>query len=405
METKCSTLDCVQLAVAFAEVLDSRRYACEMHVNSLRSTHTTFPLMKDISGEDTTELIQKAKKLDSDLNRIKKDLPIQTAKIINSLANFQKATLNQICKFQFELHNFCIRAENGESVNIKIYEEIKTLGITGRILLLQQLPQINQIIENCNEANLCEFLAGTQCEELIFMKKPSGDTYSIDLESFQQKRLECELIPRYNSQLCKINEHSYMVSGGFNSGFLKSSYLINTQTNISERVRDCVEKTQGASVYKNGKVYIFGGFFNRPSNSCYAYELKANSWEKIQNLPQVTAAATAAVLENSIIVSGYDSDKVYAYNELKFSSIFDVPACTYKVICEGWVLLESKLYQNINGGIRAWEENSVKWRGEALLNYATFKRKHYIYFFTDSEKLYRINTQVKDVELVKDFNR
>lgn len=400
MERRCSTLDCNRTAVIFAESFNEKVYACSTHTSGFILTNRTFPLMVDISGLDKSKIIEDATKKNFEMNRIKKELVSQYTRVFNDMSRLLKNTLKKICKFQLELQEFCLKVRNGEPVNKRIFEEIKTLGIIGKIKLLQQLPKVQQAIDNCKHGELCEFLAGSQCKELIFAKKPSGRMYSIDLESFVLKEIDYEISFGYNNQLCKIDENLYLISAGFKSGFTKNAYLLNTLTKELIRYPDSVEKAQAASIYTNEKVYVFGGSFNKPSNTCYSFRLDYMQWEKIQNLPKATTATTAAVLENSIIVSGFDSDKVYSYNNVVFSPILDVPASVFKIVCEGWVLVNSKLFKNINGDIRTWKEYSVEWIGLPLLNYTTFKRKQYFYFLTESEKLCRINTRLKNVEII-----
>ena len=105
--------------------------------------------------------------------------------------------------------------------------------------------------------------------------------------------------------------------------------------------------------------------------------------EPITELPQGCHCITAAVLDKTIILSGYEMKCCYSYNDSAFTSILTLPADTYKFVCEGWI------YTN----------NTISWNDYLFINCA-FKKNQYIFFIDRTNLLLRIDTALKRVEKV-----
>lgn len=91
----------------------------------------------------------------------------------------------------------------------------------------------------------------------------------------------------------------------------------------------------GGLAMKNNKVYIFGGWNGTDKNACETFDLKTKKCKSITALPNYSPNVTAAVLGEVIIVSGYELNSFYSYDDCNFNIIFKVPAHCIKLFVRG----------------------------------------------------------------------
>ena len=181
-------------------------------------------------------------------------------------------------------------------------------------------------------------------------------------------------------------------------------YLMNIKTSTNKIIRNGPNKILAASVFKNNKVYIFGGYNGQNLQTCESLNLDNSEWKSIHALPEGSMCMTAAALDRYIILSGYNLNCCYSYDDYAYARILNLNANCLKVVCKGWILTESVLYENVQGNHLQWLSYNILSpcnNSKILLNQTVFNKNHFFYFIVDLISLMRIDTQRKVVEWMK----
>ena len=103
-----------------------------------------------------------------------------------------------------------------------------------------------------------------------------------------------------------------------------------------------------------------------------------------------------------LILSGKKMNCCYSYNDSVFVNILKLPSDNVKVVCEGWILCNSILYENKNENITKWVNHNVNnsWNSPLLVS-TTFKKGEHFYFIDQKESLMRIDTKRKRLDKIE----
>ena len=178
------------------------------------------------------------------------------------------------------------------------------------------------------------------------------------------------------------------------------AYLINIKDKNYETLKNGPTKERGGSVLKNNKVYIFGGYNGVVLNTCDTFDLNTKEWKSITALPQASDRITAAILGKDIILSGYELNCCYSYNDSTFTSILNLPVKVYKFVCEGWIYANSILYENQDQSSSKWTSHNVISWNNYLWVFCVFQKNQFLYFIDISNCLMRIDTKLKKLEKI-----
>ena len=127
--------------------------------------------------------------------------------------------------------------------------------------------------------------------------------FSLDLDTLKIDRLVFSPAITIHAQTCKINKNTYFFQNGPRC---TETYLINTMEKTFEQLKPGPAKYGAGSVFKDDKVYIFGGSpHGRNSlSTCETYDLKTKMWTSIGSLPYAARFVTAGLIGKDIILSG-----------------------------------------------------------------------------------------------------
>ena len=178
--------------------------------------------------------------------------------------------------------------------------------------------------------------------------------------------------------------------------------MINIKENNLKILKNGPAKEGGGLVLKNSKVYLFGGSNGNSLSKCDYFDLEIKDWKSTNSLPKASDSVTATLWNEEIILSGYNLNCAYSYNESVYTSILFLPENITKIVCEKWIFANSILYEN-------QEDNNAKWIihniseswDRRLCIYSIFKKKEYLYFIDDAYNLMRIDTKLKKLENIK----
>ena len=159
-----------------------------------------------------------------------------------------------------------------------------------------------------------------------------------------------------------------------------------------------MQRSWRRSVLKGDKVYVFGGWIGGYLDTCDTFNLKSNEWKSIQKLPVATSGVTATLLNKMIVLSGFNMDSCYSYNDQSFSRCLKLPGYSQKIVCDRWILSGSMLYEY---KMHAWiAHNARNSLTRNLLIYNVFKKGQYLYVIDNFGFLMRIDTKSKIFEKI-----
>ena len=230
----------------------------------------------------------------------------------------------------------------------------------------------------------------------------NGGHFAIDLNSFRLWSLDYAPKIGTYSHACKIDRDHYFFHGGRLQGNSTRSgaYIINIRERKYDVLKDGPAKDLGGgTVWKRNKVFLFGGNNGGVVNTCECFDLLLKDWKVIHPLPKASYSVLATLLNQEIVLSGFHHNCLYYYNESAYTSILALPANSYKIISEGWVYVNSILYEYNSTQWIAHRVNGCAWNNYLWIN-TIFKQREYLYFIDINNSLMRIDTNLKKLEKI-----
>ena len=398
---KCSCEDgCSERVTCMCKCMSPPLYFCDNHfIGHMRTpgVHLTESVIVKLNRNQTNEFLPKLKDLLKYLKECRNNIINNSKILMDCIEKEARKALNHIK----ELEQASIDLISEGSINKEAYERIQSILIENPNNLSNEVENIKKLIEDLSE---CYYPQGilTECNQIIFSRDANGGLLTIDLNTFKLSNLDyAPKIGQY-SHACKIDQNTYSFHGGkINSGYRAEAYLINIKDKNYETLKNGPTKDLGGgSALKDNKVYIFGGYNKTVMNTCHAFDLNTKEWKLITALPQASYSITAALLGKDIILSGYQLNCCYSYNDSTFTSILNLPPSNYKIVCEGWIYSNSILYENQDQIPSKWSShNTISWNAY-LWTYCVFKHRQFLYFIDCGNNLMRIDTKLKKLERI-----
>ena len=367
-------------------------YHFEEHMRNRIGRHEAQILRVELNSSNRNYLLPRLKGFLKDFQVCKKNIRRSSIVIIKSLEAQTRKALRNIVDHEEMILNLL----KGKSISKGSYEKIISTEIGQQKLEAEKVNFIRDKIGKLFEENSEQKMDWKECNEVIFSKGSRTGLHCINLETF--KLSDLSFTPKISAycQACKVDQYTY-----FFQGHKGKSFLINLKDKNFEKLKSGSLKDYAGSVFKNQKVYIFGGYYKSALRSCEMFDLKNREWSETHLLPQASHAITAACLNKEIILSGYELNCCYSYNDSNFTNVLNLPQSCYKLIAEGWIFAKSILYEN-------QEENNLKWIAQNISNYwgaylwtfNVFRKDRFLYFIDVKNSLMRIDTGLKKLEKV-----
>jgi hypothetical protein len=94
--------------------------------------------------------------------------------------------------------------------------------------------------------------------------------------------------------------------------FTNTSHIYNLESGLWYQLKDMPEAKEVNGVLIKNKIYLIGGFNNKPLKAIESYDLTTGKWEKEAELFSAIADPALTVHYNSIYI--YEDGKIYTYN-------------------------------------------------------------------------------------------
>lgn len=405
MLKKCFFARCSEKVTTSCSCKGNPIYICNAHLANHCSTSGSHVIVSH-----NLKFLTKAQETLQQLQKTKKEIINQTEKLLEYVVEASKKTLANIKKTEKIVENFIINTLTGNKISNREYEKFAKVStqkkepcFTDNSKIIQELSKFYQI--NSLEAKVFEDF---ECDEIIFSKKAfCRGLWSIDLKTFISRELDYVNIGLGGGGACAITKGVYFFYGGDKRACRGEVNIVNIVKKTVKTFERSTRRCCFACVFKNEKIYVFGGiislgiFSNEITESSKTFDITLGKWGDIHNLPSKCYETTASVMNNEIIIAGYNFDKVYAYNDICYSPILDVKRGECKVVCDGWIVTSSNLFENKKSKNSKWKAYAISSKVLSLCMYTTFKRGRYIYFTYDNDELWRVNTETKTVEMTK----
>lgn len=402
MLKSCFKKGCTQVVNSACFCTEKPINLCRKHAGdhlSLDGEHQIRSFLVKLTSGKVSEISAKILESLEYLDKTTEDIRTHTQFLIESICKSSVAALLKVQEVGDKLCHLLVDALEQRDIDKEDCDTIckivmpKTRGFENYLGVWTKITKTFRV-------NL--FASIEDCDEVIFSKSTEeGGLWSIDLESFVVKSLDfVKIAGRGNS--CRIGKGIYFFNAG--GKFNKSSgetYIVNIKENSFEQLSPNIPHTDSGSVYKDDKVYVFGGVKEIGElKKCRVYKFKQSQWEDIHDLPVECCHNTASIVNKNIILTGFHADTVWAYDDFTYSSILKVSIDNYKVICNGWVITSEVLFENINSNILQWKTYQILWKPNALWSSCTFPRGKHIYFICTDDLLWRVDTEAKIIEKV-----
>ena len=403
MRKHCSK-DCTHIAMYVCRCADSEAYFCQDHLNEHLGTfenHAVQCLIIKLNKHQKLGIIPKVQKVLKYLQEFKSHIICSARELINSVSIEALKAVKNIEEFQQIIY----RLINDKGIDIEQYEIITDFRFESDMPIIKTVEDINDSLDMLFALQKHED-DWKDCDQVIFSRgEEIGSLFSIDLKTFKPSNLDYAPKIAPGSQACKIDKSRYFFHGSCPTAKSQGeTFIINIKDQRIEPLKRGQAKQRGASVLKDDKVYMFGGYNEIALRTCHVYDFKLNDWKQIDPLPKASTRMTAALIGKDIILSGLLVGCCYSYNDFGFTNIIDLPENSNKVVCEGWILCESILYEIDGNDISKWTRHNVTFSwDDGLLISAVFKRGKFIYFIDRSSMLNRIDTKRKIVQTCYDF--
>ena len=138
--------------------------------------------------------------------------------------------------------------------------------------------------------------------------------------------------------VCKLDKENFFCCGGKRGGILGDTMIVNTQKKIFETLQSNSANSTAGSALKDNKVYVFGGTsdWKNAMDSCKVFDLETKVWSPIATMPVASYCTTAALHNNTIILSGNHLAYLYSFDGSSFLSVLNLPANAFKVVFDRW---------------------------------------------------------------------
>lgn len=405
MLKKCFFPNCSVEVSTSCNCKESLTYCCNGHLANHCLTSGSHVIVS-LPLQDS-EFLNKTQKIFQYLERTKKNIAIQTEKILKCVLEASKKALESIRETEKHLEEFFICALTENKINEEEYEKFPNLLTPKKETCFENYSQIAEELAKFYQINnfVEKTLDQSECDEIVFSQNNEvGGLWSIDLETFRLCELNYAKIG-FGGGACILRKGVYFFYGGFKSNYVGEAYLVNLIEKTAKALKSSTPRGAFASVFKNGKIYVFGGRTSKVSftNSSKTYEITLDKWTDIHSLPSSCGATSASVMNNEILITGFHFDKVYEYNDSSYFSVLDVHGDEYKLMCDGWIVTPSILFENEKNNNSTWKTHVISTKLEYLCVHTTFKRGRYIYFLDRRVELWRIDTVSKVTERVNYF--
>ena len=403
----CFTLKCKRQPL-FSCSCSQNIYICKRHTSDhlvVQGDHNFTSLVQSISETQKQKIYEH-------LNLMKQAIN----KNIQKLVCFSDKLINQIIKETSRASNLLVKERNNIEILIKSLS--KYTLINKELLKEAEGSNIKDLdiefnIKKISEAIRNEYLMERKCSEMkddeyaiIFGSSLSNKIDLVNLDTFKKSSLYLPVSDMIgHNGCCKISDNKYFIYGGWSVNFHDTVRIIDIKEKSAVALTSNVQLAFHSLCLYGKNIYCFGGagIGNVPQTSSKRFELENKAWIGIQPMPKANFLTTASVIKEKIFVAGYQSKNIFVYHPTQNNfniTKFSFKQTAFKFLVENWVVCFGDCLYEIDVDENLIARQKFSDVGGNFNSNASFRRGRNIYFALTGPKLYRINTEMKLVELV-----
>ena len=442
----CYASQCTSQALYRGSINQDTYYWCKKHREEYKhQMQTTERIVKTIHKETKNSLIllysstisefqQTQSKIlkfsNEEIQKIKK-LTIKHTKELQNWIKFFQTHIKVLTKQK----KFSILTTNPiEKHIINMYESSDNSGFIkesekifqnfNKVLREKFVPSIFEVKKNYVETPKIPFLDYSSSyfssnqsiddfQNLYFNKHNSQEIVIIELDKkFETLPMKVNFSVDKNwgahACICKISDKELFIHGGYCFSFC-DTYKLNLETLDIEVLPSWTPRYTAACVYKDSKVFVFGGIDeNSVLNTAAVYDLQKNTWKELSCMPKPSQTNTAVTYKNQIMIVGLELDRIVLYSDDIYYTLDSpkLPSNKQKIILQAgskyFVIEVTKIWETQD--FKTWdcyEKTSENIPEDlALLTYPV-NRGNYVYFIFNDHLLRRFDILSYRVEVIK----
>jgi hypothetical protein len=139
------------------------------------------------------------------------------------------------------------------------------------------------------------------------------------------------------------------------------------------------------------------------SQDSFRFDLESNQCSRLTDFPLACEMVSASIFNKNIYATGYSLKKIYIYESDKnrYLSKIYFNKETHRYLFENWLVSLSDSLYEIDENDTLIKRQDIFYNFKSLLVYSGFRRDKFIYFITEGEDVFRINTVEKSLSLVQ----
>ncbi|OMJ65083.1 hypothetical protein SteCoe_39396 [Stentor coeruleus] len=245
-------------------------------------------------------------------------------------------------------------------------------------------------------------------EYLYIFQQGTKNLVKFSTESLKKSLDVIKVIPNQGSYatICYLPCNKLFVSGGYvSSTYLSTSFLIDLTTNLVDNLHAVRKRACASCIYRDNKVYIFGGFGDNDLNICDAFDLKSKKWEQFA-LPKTACFTSILDLNDKCLITGrVNFMYTYDWNSNSYCEV------TNQVTIDGQNILikdDKKIHllcdKTVNLGnvdnIKVWQKNLSTESPSNITTCLPIIKGRFAYFADEYCKIYQYNLDSYEIKII-----
>ncbi|OMJ65416.1 hypothetical protein SteCoe_38268 [Stentor coeruleus] len=273
----------------------------------------------------------------------------------------------------------------------------------------------DELIDQCKQFN--SYLNRSICVKsdknaidnscIYLFQQNSKVLVKFDTESLQktEKTIGVDSIQGHNAAICCISGNKLFVSGGYTNTSISTTFLVDLSSGLVENLQELRKRSYASGIYRNNKVYIFGGLDRRDLNVCDAFNLETKKWEQLALIPKSICFTSALNLSDKFLISGItNAILTYDWNSNSYNEVTNLLTIVNLniLIKDGrkiHLLHVNQVYLSSEDDIKTWQQTSLA--GSFSLTTCLPVVKGRLAYFADCDcKIYQYNLDSHKIDII-----
>ena len=383
-----------------------------------------------LTEPESLKLTQKTKSISKQLISLKSQIVSTSKTLIEFIQGLEKKALNEVLEAEFELNSFTLKVEKKKPIDLELFKRIKEI----KLEIIKESPNLDEAMETLQKAfkvsEELKMIAESRKksvrsrksidsspfvekvdeslnddEFLVFAKDYESGLVAVDFNTLKERKVAFgpKILPYHI--LCRISRSRYFISGGYDGEkSTDDSYIFDLGSKTCRKLRSSIERDGAGSVYKDNKVFIFGGIHTNVEDLqlCQYYNISLQTWHELSPLPMKSHANTASLIDDLVILTGFHLNGIYLFDGSCYSNLVSLQENSFKHLFGRWAIDGKAIYKSEDISNNLWVSFNceVQFKLGWLCCFSGFRNKKFIYFVEESNGILRLDTEQNKIEVI-----